>query len=90
MSFNHQTVTLQGTAASVKESTSRRGNDHATFKLQDSSGSCDAVSIFAWGHPALTKGDHVRVEGVVETEHHQGRYTFFNEVEATKVTLPPK
>jgi len=25
------------------------------------------------------------VEGLFETEHHQGRYTFYNEVQATKV-----
>jgi hypothetical protein len=82
-------VTLQGTATSVKEATSRRGNDYTTFKLQDPNGS-DAVSIFSWGHTALTSGDHVRVDGVFETEHHQGQYTFYNEVEATKVTPLPR
>ena len=35
-------------------------------------------------------GDQVRVDGVFETEHHQGRYTFHNEVEATKVTSVPR
>jgi hypothetical protein len=88
-SFDHQTVTLQGTAVAVKETTSRRGDDYTTFKLQDQSGS-DTVSIFAWGHPALTNGDHVRADGVFETEHHQGPYTFHNEVEATKVTPLPR
>jgi hypothetical protein len=83
-SFDHQNVTLQGTAMGVKETTSRRGNDYTTFKLQDLSGDC-AVSIFAWGHPPLTNGDHIRVEGVFEIEHHQGQYTFYNEVQATKV-----
>ena len=82
VSFDHQSVTLQGTVAALRETTSRAGNDYTTFKLQD--GGCD-VNIFTWGHPTLTNGDHVRVEGVFETEHHQGRYTFYNEVEATKV-----
>ena len=50
--FNHQTVTLQGTATALKETTSHRGNDYTTFKLQDPSG-CGAVNIFTWGHPAL-------------------------------------
>jgi len=36
--FNHQSVTLQGTALGVKETTSHRGNDYTTFKLQDPSG----------------------------------------------------
>jgi hypothetical protein len=80
---------LQGTAVGVKETTSHRGNDYTTFKLQDPSG-CGAVNIFAWGHPALKNGDQVRVDGVFETEHHQGRYTFHNEAEATKVTSVPR
>jgi hypothetical protein len=83
-SFDHETVTLQGTATAIKETTSRRGNDYTTFKLQGPSG-CGAVDIFTWGHPTLTNGDHVRVDGVFETEHHQGHYTFYNEVQATKV-----
>jgi hypothetical protein len=82
--FDHQTVTLQGTATSLKETTSRKGNDYTTFKLQDPSG-CGAVTIFTFGHPIST-GDHVRVEGVFETEHHQGQYVFYNEVNATRVT----
>jgi hypothetical protein len=34
-SFNHQTVMLQGIVTALKETTSRRGNDYTTFKLQD-------------------------------------------------------
>jgi hypothetical protein len=81
--FDHQNVSLQGAVISLKETTSRAGNDYTTFKLQD--GSCD-VSIFMWGHPTLMNGDHVCVDGVFESEHHQGRYTFYNEVQATKIT----
>jgi hypothetical protein len=32
-SFNHQNVTMQGTALGVKETTSHRGNDYTTSKL---------------------------------------------------------
>jgi hypothetical protein len=81
--FDHKSVTLKGTPVNVKETTSRRGNDYTTFKLQDSAG-C-AVSIFTWGHPTLNNCDQVSVEGVFETEHRQGRYTFYNEIQATKV-----
>ena len=28
----------------------------------------------------------MRVDGIFEIEHHQGRYTFYNEIQATKVT----
>src|SRR6516165_3803015 len=86
-SFDHQIVTLQGTAIAVKETTSQRGNDYTTFKLQDGG---ESVSIFTWGHPPLGNGDRVQVEGVFEREHHQGRYTFYNEVEATKVSPSPR
>jgi hypothetical protein len=83
--FDHQSVTLQGIAAAVKETTSRRGNDYTTFKLQDASNG-ETVSVFTWGHPTLASGQCVQVDGVFETEHHQGSYTFHNEVEATKVS----
>jgi hypothetical protein len=82
--FNHTSVTLKGTPVNVKETTSQRGNDYTTFKLQDSAG-C-AVTIFTWGHPSLSACDQVGVEGVFETEHHQGRYTFYNEIQAAKVS----
>ena len=74
--------------AGLKETTSHKGNDYTTFKLQDPSG-CGSLNIFSWGHPSLSNGDHVRVEGTFETEHHQGQYTFYNEVEATTVTSAP-
>jgi hypothetical protein len=83
-SFDHQNVSLQGTVTSLRETTSRRGNDYTIFKLHDPG--CGALNIFTWGHPALTNGGNVRVDGVFETEHHQGRYTFYNEVETTKIT----
>jgi hypothetical protein len=81
--FDHQTVTLQGTTSALKQTRSQRGNDYTTFKLQSREG-C-AVDIFTFGHPAVNNGDQVRVDGVFETEHHQGRYTFYNEIQATKV-----
>ncbi len=87
--FDHRNVVLQGAAINLKETTSHRGNDYTTFALQDPSG-CGVVKIFTWGHPRLNEGDRVRVEGVFETEHHQGRYTFYNEVEATKVVAEPR
>jgi hypothetical protein len=88
-SFDHQNVTIQGSVAALRETTSRAGNNYTTFKLENQSGSC-AVNIFIWRHPPLSNNDHVRVDGVFETEHHQGHYTFYNEVQATKVTPVPQ
>ncbi len=83
--YDHRSITLQGTAEEVKETTSRRGNDYTTFKLHDPNGS-EALNVFIWGHPTLGTLNCVQVEGVFEVEHHQGQYTFRNELEATKVT----
>jgi hypothetical protein len=83
--FDNENISLEGTVAGLKETTSHKGNDYSTFKLQDPSG-CGALSVFTWGHPTLSNGDQVRVEGVFQVEHHQGHYTFYNEVEATKVS----
>ena len=87
--FDRQAVTLQGTATAVKKTTSRQGNNYTLFKLEDTRG-CGAVNIFTWGHPKFSNGDHVRVEGVFETVHHQDRSIFYNQVEATKVVPLPK
>ena len=76
-------MTLHGTATAVKETTSRRGNDYTTFKLQ--AATRGAVSIFMWGHPPLKEGDPVEVVGVFQQVRHVGKYTFYNEVEAQRI-----
>ena len=87
--FDRQAVTFQATATAVKKTTSRRGNDYTLFKLQGPR-DCGTVDVFMWGHPKLGNGDHVRVEGVFESVHHQDRSVFYNQVEATKVVPVPK
>lgn len=85
--FDHQHVTLNGDVADLKEITSQAGNDYTTFKLGDGAGS--ALTTFMWGRQVLQNGEHVRVDGVFETVHHAGRYTFHNEIEATKIAPSP-
>ena len=34
----------------------------------------------------MRNGDHVRVEGEFETERHKGPYTFYNDLEVTKIS----
>jgi hypothetical protein len=87
--FDRQAITFQGTVRDVKKKTSRRGNDYTLFKLQGPGG-CGSVDVFIWGYPKLSDGDHVRVEGVFETVHHQDQLVFYNQVEATKILPPPK
>ena len=87
--FDRQAITFQGTVRDVKKKTSRRGNDYTLFKLQGPGG-CGTVDVFIWGHPKLSDGDHVRVEGIFETVHHQDQLVFYNQVEATKIFPAPK
>jgi hypothetical protein len=87
--FDRQAITLQGTARDVKKKNSRRGNDYTLFKLQGAAG-CGTIEVFTWGHPKLSDGDHVRVDGVFETVHHQDQMVFYNQVEATKIVPAPK
>jgi hypothetical protein len=86
--FDHQTLTLHGTVSELNETTSQRGNNYTTFQLQDPS-EC-AIKIFVWEHPKLRNGDCVTAEGVFETEHHEGRYTFRNELQGREVTAIPQ
>ena len=79
--FDHQIVIVQGTVTSLNQTTSGRGKEYTTFKLQD----CPAVNIFAWGHPTMSDGDHVRVEGEFETERHKAQNTFYNDIEAISI-----
>ena len=78
--YDHQHMNLRGAVTDLKETRSQRGNDYTLFKLQ-APGPCE-VKVFVWGHPALHDGDHVCVDGTYTTEVHQGRYTFFDEIQA--------
>lgn len=83
-SFDHHTITLEGTAVAVKKTTSQRGNDYTTFKLQDLNGS-ETIKVFIWDHPTLSSGQCVHVDGEFDIEYHQDSYTFHDEIEATRV-----
>jgi hypothetical protein len=86
--FDQRALTLHGTIVELNETTSQRGNNYTTFKLQDPSG-C-AVKVFMWEHPKLSNGDCVTAEGIFEAEHHEGRYTFRNELQGREITSIPQ
>lgn len=62
--YDGQEVTVRGIASNVKPTTSRRGNDYTTFQVTDFSGA--GVTIFAWGHPAVSSRDSVQVTGIFQ------------------------
>jgi hypothetical protein len=84
--FDHQNVVLTGTVSTLKETTSKKRNDYTTFRLDN--GNC-FLNIFSWGHCTIASGDNVQVEGVFEVETDQGKYKFYNEVQATSVNGKP-
>jgi hypothetical protein len=84
--FDHQNIVLTGTVSALRETISKAGNPYTTFKIED--GNC-LVDVFSWGHCTIASGDNVPVEGVFEVETDQGKYKFYNEVQATSVNGKP-
>jgi RecJ-like exonuclease len=81
--FDGKSVSIQGAIVAVKETTSRAGNDYATFEVRDVTGG--AVKVFTWGHPDIMNGDPVQVIGVFQQVRRVGQYTFYNEIEARSI-----
>jgi len=85
--FDGRDVLLEGKASAVDPRTSRRGNDYFTFRLSDETGA--SMKVFSWGKPAIVPGDRVEVRGRFQKERRVGRYTFTNEVEASRIRKLP-
>ncbi|MGD0263603.1 MAG: hypothetical protein ABSD47_01455 [Candidatus Methylomirabilota bacterium] len=85
--FDGREVMLAGKASAVDPRTSRRGNDYFTFRLSDETGA--SLKVFSWGKPAIAPGDRVEVRGRFQRERRVGRYTFTDEVEASRVRRLP-
>jgi hypothetical protein len=81
--FDGKTVTVRGSAATVKPTVSRKGNPYTTLRLQDGGA---VITVYMQGHPNTKTGDRVEVIGVFQTVKHVGRYTFYNEIEAQSIT----
>jgi hypothetical protein len=79
--FDGQPVTISGTITNLQERVSRAGNSYYTFDLSDGK---QAVRVFSFG-TAPCRGGAATVEGSFEKVKRQGRYTFYNEVTATRV-----
>jgi hypothetical protein len=80
--FDGQPVTLRGTITNLRERVSRRGNAYYTFDLLDGG---RGVRVFSFGTPPCQSGA-ATVEGTFFKVKRQGRYTFYNEVDAATVT----
>jgi hypothetical protein len=87
--FDHQQLTLEGIVAGLRKSTSRSGRKEMTFLLRSPAG-CGGVIVYAQEPATLSNGDHLQVEGIFETQHHRDGLTFYNEMQATKITTLPR
>lgn len=79
--FDGQTVALRGTMMNLRERVSQRGNAYYTFDLSEGA---RAVRVFSFGTPPCRSGV-VTVEGTFLKVKRQGRYTFYNQVDAANV-----
>ena len=80
--FDGQAITIRGTVTNLQERVSRAGNPYYTLDLRDGK---QAIRIFSFGTAPCRAGT-ATVEGTFAKAKQQGRYTFYNEVTATRVT----
>ncbi len=85
--FDGREVVVEGKASAVDPRTSRRGNDYFTFRLSDETAT--SLRVFSWGKPVIAPGDRVQVFGRFQRERRVGRYSFTNEVEASRILKLP-
>jgi hypothetical protein len=82
--FDGQHLGVSGTVAKLAPKTSRRGNDYTTFDLCDGT-SC--IHVYSYGHPKLTNGQTVTVNGKFFADKHVGSLDFKNELDADEGSL---
>jgi len=78
--YHLKTVLVKGEVLAVKHKVSRRGNPYTIFALSDGT---SAIKIFTFGTPEINRGDRVKVKGIFYKVRYVGRYTFYNEIDAT-------
>jgi len=78
--YHLKTVKVKGEVLDVKHKISRKGNEYTVFVLSDGSA---GIKVFTFGSPQINVEDKVKVEGVFYKVKYVGRYTFYNEIDAT-------
>ena len=78
--YHLKTVTVKGNVLDVKHKISQKGNEYTVFVLSDGSA---RIKVFTFGSSQINVGDKVKVEGVFYKVKYVGRYTFYNEIDAT-------
>ncbi|MCC6025502.1 MAG: hypothetical protein LM575_00850 [Caldimicrobium sp.] len=78
--YHLKTVVVKGEVLDVKHKVSKKGNPYTVFALSDGT---SAIKIFTFGTPEINRGDKVKVKGIFYKVRYVGRYTFYNEIDAT-------
>jgi len=78
--YHLKTVLVKGEVLAVKHKISRKGNPYTVFALSDGT---SAIKIFTFGTPEINRGNRVKVKGIFYKVKYVGRYTFYNEIDAT-------
>ncbi len=83
--WHGQPVMVTGVVSRLDARTSQRGNAYYTFVLTDGLAS---VNVFSSGTPQMKDTNRVQVEGTYLKVKRVGKYTFQNQVDARRITLP--
>jgi hypothetical protein len=83
--WHGRAVVVSGTVSQLDAKTSQKGNPYYTFVLTEGLAS---VNVFSYGSPQIRDTSRVQVEGTYLKVNRVGRYTFHNQVNARRITLP--
>jgi hypothetical protein len=76
LAYDNRHVTVSGTAQSIKPMSSRLGHEYETFQLCEQS----CVNVFAVGHPHITEGERITVNGKFEADTSFGPFVLHDEI----------
>jgi cytochrome c-type biogenesis protein CcmE len=83
--WHGQAVVVTGVVSQLDAKTSQKGNPYYTFVLTDGPAS---VKVFSYGVPQIKDTSRVQVEGTYLKVNRVGKYTFHNQVNARRITIP--
>lgn len=82
--WHGQPVVVTGVVSRLDAKTSQKGNPYYTFVLTEGLAS---VNVFSYGAPQIKDTNRVQVEGTYLKVNRVGKYTFYDQVNARRITL---
>lgn len=78
--YDGKMVQVEGKAVYPKFKVSKKGKPYTIFKLKDAD---NTLTVFSFGTLSIKEGNKVRVMGRYQKVKQVGRYTFYNEIDAS-------